>query len=265
MKLRNEETYMRILNRASVAFFIVNDYNKNAIINAEIKCNGSCVAYFNKRNGYYVFLNLEKGTYKFDITCKGFIPASYEVKVSDEQQEIIVAGLRYSSESEELYYTKKVVFNIKNNGKPVENESIRIRLENKVSFLRLIDPIEKNSNIVNINSEFDKRLLYQNYTYDKRQNMIFNLFEYDYENKVYKNSKTYKSNVAEDGYLHPFWNFKTDKFGRVTLPLNTIFFTQPQADLLVTVSKKKYTFTVNTEDTDYIEIDIGKEAEKNGV
>ena len=256
---------MRILNRASVAFFIVNDYTKSAVTNAEIKCNGSCVAYCNKRDGYYVFLNLEKGTYKFDIACKGFISESYEIKVSDTQQERVVVCLKYSAENYDLYNTKKVIFNIKDNGKLIENADVRVRLETKASFLRLIDPIEKNSNIININSEFDKRLLYQDYMYDKRPNMIISLVEYDHVNKVYKSLKKYKSQVAEDGYLHPFWNFKTDKFGRATLPLNTIFFTQTQVEFMVTILKKKYTVTVSTEDTCYVEIDISKEAEKNGV
>lgn len=256
---------MRVLNRASVAFFIVNDYTKNAIINAEIRCNGSCVAYCNKHNGYYVFLNIEKGVYKFDISCKGFIPVSYEVKVSDLQQEKIVVCLRYSSESIALYNAKKVTFNINNNGKPVVDKDIRIMLETKTSFLRLIDPIEKESKFVNINYEFDKRLLYQDYIYDKKRNIIISLVEYDYINKVYKNSKIYKSKVAEDGYLHPIWDFKTDAFGNVTLPFNTIFFTQPQAEFAITVLKKKHMVTVSMEDTEYVEIDISKEVKEDGV
>lgn len=256
---------MRILNRASVAFFIVNDYSKGAISNARIMCNNSYIPYSNKGDGYYSFSNLENGMYKFDIMCDGFKPASYEVKVSDIQPIQIVSCLKYSSDSTDLYNINKIVFYIKNDGKPLENTDIKIKLDTKVLFLKLIDPIEKNSNVININSDFDKRLLYQDYAYDKRQTMVINLNGYDHINKVYQNSKVYKSKVAEGGYLTPLWKFTTDDFGRVILPINPVFFAKPQAELTLTILKKKYSVRINTNDTENIEIDISKGEIKGGI
>lgn len=256
---------MRILNRASVAFFIVNDYSKGAISNARIMCNNSYVPYSNKGDGYYSFSNLEKGTYKFDITCDGFIPVSYEVTVSDIQPTQIVARLKYSSDNAYLYNINKVDFNIKSDEKPLKNTEVKIKLDTKVLFLKLIDPIEKNSNVININSDFDKRLLYQDYTYDKRQTMGINLNGYDHINKVYKNSKVYKSKVTEGGYLTPLWKLVTDDFGRVILPINPIFFAKPQVELTLTILKKKYKVTINTDKTENIDIDISKGEIKGGV
>ncbi len=247
---------MRVLNKASITFFIINDYNKSPVLNVDITCNNKKIAYSKKNDGYYTFMNLEKGHYKFDIHSKQFNKASYEIDLEGIEPIKINCCLKYAADSSELLNLNRIIFHFKDGDNIIKETDVEIKLETKVPFLRLIDNINVGNNLVKINSDYDKRLLFQNYSCGKKLDNIFLFNSYDHNTNLYKNFYKFKNNIEEGEILNPIWNNVTDKYGRVALPINRIFFIKAKSELSVYILNKKFKVIVNSNKVKDIIIDI---------
>lgn len=244
--------------RASVSFYVVDDYNKRAITDAQISCNGSYSFCINKRNGYYEFINLEKGSYIFEVKRNKFVAAKYEVDLLDEQAVELVSCLKYALDNSILNDVDKIVFSIRRNKDFLRNCSVRLLLDEKIPELKLGSLVKYGSKTVNINLEsgFNERLLYQNYVYDKNPDEVIMLSEYDYRKNLYLSKIPIEFEIPKGKYLRPSWDFVTDKFGRFVLPINLLFFKNDSFKLKLIILKEEYELKASIKNENYIYLDV---------
>lgn len=249
---------MRVINKASIIFFLIDNFNKSPLNKGIIKCNGKHVPYLKKNDGYYVFLNLEENHYEFDFSCAGFMPEHYSIDLDGKEPMRVVIPFNYKLDNMLIYNMNKIVFNLKDNGIPLKNADVRIKLDTKVPFLKVIEPIKKGSNQIKINSDFNSKLMFQEYYYSKSPDFKVMFSSYDRKNLAYENEISADKEIAKDGLLYPVWNFKTDNRGSFVLPKNPIFMLKGESDFTLTVNNKEIKAKSENLSTENINIDISK-------
>lgn len=239
---------MKTLNKASIVFLLINNFNKKPITDAIITCKNSRHACVNKMDGYYVFLNMEDSTYEFDIKCMGYESKSYKVELNsntgDDIAEIIVA-LNYSRENYMIYNLEKFLFEIKQDGELVKDTEVLIKLDSKVPFLRVIEPIEKDTNKVTINSSYNGNLLIQEYHCDKYKDREIIFIGYDQEQGCYLSKDKFNEDIQPGALLLPIWKLKTDKNGVAMLPFYQVFMQDNEIKFTAMIDEKKSKFSVD--------------------
>lgn len=250
---------MKVINKASIVFSLIDNYNKAPLTNCIIKCNGKNGSYLKKRDGYYIFLNLEDGHYDFEFSCEGFMPEHYSVDLKDDKELVkAVISFNYKIDNIFVFNMNKVVFNLKDNDKPLINADVKVQLDTKVTFLRVIEPIKKGSNLIKINSDFNTRLMFQEYYYSKKPDFKVVFSSYDRDNLAYENQINADKDIAPDGLLYPIWHFKTDSRGSFVLPINPVFILKDEVDLTLNINNKDIKIKTKTNSTEYVNIDISK-------
>lgn len=243
--------------KASIVFRLVDNVNKGPINNAIVVCEDKNFPCVKKDGGYYVFTNIENGTYAFTIKAQGFISQDYEVTVSQEDVNIITLPMQFSSDNTLLQNIKKVTFILKQKGDLFANQDLTIKVDTINPYLRLIEPISKGNDLMKLGLDFDQRLLYQEYCYDKKPNLNFYIKGYDHDKKAYILKDTYKSKITEDGFLKPVWNLKSDNMGRVVFPISPIFFLRNAAEFSFIIGKKKINVSVESfVDDNIVEVEV---------
>lgn len=250
---------MRLLNKASIVFLLIDNYNKAPLNSCIITCNGKNVEYAKKRGGYYVFLNLEAQHYDFDISCDGFMTEHYSLDL-DENQDVVkvVIPMNYRLDNMSLYNTNKIIFDLKDNGKVLANADVKVRLCNKVPFLRVIGPIKKGTKLIKINSDFNSKLMLQEYYYSKSPDFLIRFTSYNRKELAYENEICAEKDIAPDGLLYPVWHFKTNEKGSFVLPISSVFISKEECEFVLTVNDKDIEIKAKTNTTEHMNIDISK-------
>ncbi len=251
------------LSKASVIFHIMDDYFKVPITNALLKCSDDSAEYIKKNDGYYVFLDLQSGTYNFTIICAGYNTVNYEVEVKGDEPVEIRLSMQASMGDISRMNIDKIVFNLYNDGSLLNNKDIIIRLDTKVSFLKVIDPISRGSNFISINYDYNKNLLFQEYYYDKALDTSIFLVSYDWEKNKYKTREPYQAKANPGGYLKPVWRMKTDKNGRVVLPINSFFMTEENAEFTIICDDLEATVSSEISNNAVVDVNLSKKVESN--
>ncbi len=243
--------------KASIVFRLVDNLNKEPIDDAIVVCKDKSFSCVKKENGYYVFTNIEKGTYVFTIQAKGFISQDYEVVVSEDDVNIITLPMQLSADNTLLKNMKKVIFVLKQKGKPLINQDLTIKVNTINPYFRVIEPISRGNNLMKLGIDFDQRLLYQEYCYDKKPNLSIYIKGYDHNQEAYILKDTYKSKIPEDGFLQPVWNLKSDNMGKIAFAINPIFFLKDNAEFSFVIEKKKINVSVESFlKDDIIEVEV---------
>lgn len=238
------------INEASIVIQLINEFDKRPILNANITCNGRHIPFIKKDTGHYVFINMHNGNYLFDIDAFGFEKKTVTVDLtsSSVSPQLHIVRLNYLMNHPRIPGMKKIVFTVKNKDKLISNRDIKLRLDTKVSQLRVIDPMVKGSKEVVLNSDFNSRFLFQEYSYEKKPNLNILFTGFDYEKKAYLNDEPFKSKVAEGGLLNPVWNFVTDDNGVFVLPIDNTFLQKNVLDFTVFAGKKSSNIVVEIKD-----------------
>ena len=231
--------------QASLALNLVEGVNKTFVDGAVVTCKEANFPCIRKSDGCYVFTDLPKGKYTFVIQKPGFITKEYEVEIGDVQPVIKTVTVQYSVDNYNTSFMNQIVFTLKQKGEIIPNKDVVIKVNTKNPYLRVIEPVTRGSNLLKLNCDFDVRLLYQNYTYDKKANTIICFSSYDHINKSYVLSNTYRSKINEGGLLSPYWEMKTDDKGRILFVINPIFCLKNEIDLSLTIDKKTTNITVD--------------------
>ena len=224
--------------KASLALNLVEGVNKTFVDGAVVTCKEVNFPCIRKTDGCYAFIDIPKGKYTFIIQKPGFITKEYEVEIGDVQPVIRTVTLQYDVNNYSTSFMNQVIFTLKRKGEIIPNKDVTIKINTRNPYLRVIEPVTRGSNLIKLNCDFDARLLYQNYTYDKKANTNICLSSYDHINKAYILSTTYRSKINEGGLLSPYWEMKTDDKGRVLLVINPIFCLKNEVDISLTIDKK---------------------------
>lgn len=247
---------MRVINKASVVFLVLDDYTKEPLTGVTIKCNGELIPYVKKNDGYNVFINMSPGKYRFELFKRGFISMAYEAEVTEVQPVQFVVPMKYSMDNLSANALSKIVFTIKKDGAALTDCNVKIRLNTKVPCLRLIEPIPKGKNTAVINSDYNKRFLYQEYNYDKKSTVDVFFTGYDPEKQVYLTKEFYKSKVPEGGLLRPVWRFITSGRGEFILPINRMFISDGETEFAVSVGDKTVTKKIDVNGNNHVTVEV---------
>lgn len=254
---------MKELSKASVIFHVMDDYFKTPITNAMLKCSDDSAEYIKKNDGYYVFLNLQRRTYNFTITCAGYNDVNYEVELKDNEPVEIRLSMQASMGDISRMNIDKIVFNLYNDGSLVINKDLIIRLDTKVSFLKVIDPISRGSSLIGINYDYNKNLLFQEYYYDKALDTSLFIVSYDWGKNKYKTREPYQFKANPGGYLRPIWRVKTDKNGRVVLPINAFFINEKNAEFTIICDDLEATVSSEISNNAVVDVNLSKKVASN--
>lgn len=221
---------MRTMNYASVVFLLVDSFNKKPIENAVITCNGNYGGYVYKGDGYYVYPNLEKYKYHFEIKCNGFNTEIYNLDVEDDETKNIICTMNYLTGSRMFNADNRLLLEVMTDEKPLKNSNVTIVYKNKIPGLRIIKSSEPGSKDIFLNSDFDTRLIYQDYIYNN--NNIY-ISDYNYMEKCYTIKEGINEEFIEGTFLTPKWNLVTDKNGYLLFLLNEFFNAKDYVELYI--------------------------------
>lgn len=236
---------MKELNRVSLAFLLIDMFTKVPIIRAKIKCNGEVIPYTRKSNGYYVFVNILDKEYDFEISCDGYYTINKKIKVGVNNPIQYTLLMQSCLGDVSLYSKNKVIFDVKKSGKPFANQNVKLRLDTKVVFLKMISPIQKGNNLVEINYDYNTNLLFQEYYYDKNPNFPVFFVGYDLDEKKYRIKEKSDVEVEKGGYLCPVWELKTDHNGRLLFPINSFFISKETANFTLIANSMESSVSIN--------------------
>ncbi len=226
---------MRTMNYASVVFLLVDSFNKKPIENAVITCNENYGGYVYKGDGYYVYPNLEKYKYHFEIKCNGFNTEIYDLDVEDDETKNIICTMNYLTGSGMFNTENRLLLQVMIDEKPLSNSDVSILYKNKIPGLRIIKSSEEGSKDIYLNSDFDTRLIYQSYVYNDKTIYIDN---YNYMEKCYVIKEPINERISEGDFLSPKWNLTTDKNGYLLFLINEFFNAKDYVELYIEVDGK---------------------------
>ncbi|BED92691.1 MAG: hypothetical protein RsTaC01_0530 [Candidatus Paraimprobicoccus trichonymphae] len=212
---------MRLLHRTNLAILLINAFSKQIIRNATIFLNENFFDFVIKDDGYCVFYDLEPSEYKINIICPGF--KDKEIKIETEENGIVIIKQKifYSIDSPFLRDSLKFEFHTKN----LKNQKIILEQENNLNFLKLANPIEKDSREVFMNiQELDTKLLYQDYIYFLNEVKTKLPFDgYDIIKNCYLLKEPAQNKIESGGKFKILWDLETDNLGKTVLPYSNFF------------------------------------------
>ncbi len=230
---------MRVLYKASLVFLLTDIYSKIPIRYASILCNGKQNPYTKKASGEYVFSNLYPGKYRIDIICKGFADTRVDLDVRANETRTVTMSLPYSSDNDLVLKLPRFEIIVKSGGKLLKNKDVRIRLQNNLNFLKVIEPIRANTNSVSLNIEKSSSLTLQRYAYSiSGGEKQFYIYAYDPMTSQYLTQELVDMNLLPGGMLYPIWDLKTDMNGKVILPILKQFMKEGPIELEVSADGK---------------------------
>ena len=230
---------MRTLYTASLVFLLNDMYTKEPIEGAIILCDGKQIRYGRKKGGYYVFSNLYPKRYRIDIVCRGFIDLKLDINARSNETKVVLLNLPYSSDNKSLQNMKRFEMYINVDGNAWKNKNVRLKLKNELGFLKLIEKAEKKKSEISLNIGRNTSLTLQRYIYATKEteNEIY-IFSHDIIKNKYMLKEPLKADLEPEGFLHPIWNLKTDKNGKVILPVFRQFMKEEKAKIEIFTNEK---------------------------
>lgn len=211
---------MRLIYKASLVFLLKDIYSKLPITTAVILCNGKQNPYTRKRDGYYVFSNLYPGDYNISIICKGHTDLNFSVNLKENETQVMSFDMPYTVDNPNLTNLTRFEITLYNHKQLLANSDIMLKLKNNAEFLKLIEPVEPESDEIKLNVDMLNGIIGQKYVYKvKKKEHEITLFGYDQEKKCYVLKEPSNEKLEAGGKFYPLWSLKTDDIGRLMMPL----------------------------------------------
>ncbi len=254
---------MRQIYKASIVILLTDIYTRLPITNAAILCNGRQNPYTRKSDGYYVFSNLYPQKYNIDIMCAGYTDINFSVNLRENETKIIMTDMPYTVGNPLLTNIDRFEFSIKKDGQPFAKKEIYVKLENPLNFLKLVNPIEPDSEDISLNVDLNRNLMVQRYKYtvnEKEYDMFFS--GYDNDKKTYILKEPAPEKIEADGEFRIYWKLKTDKLGRAILPHLKQFMKEENLSFKISAKDQDSDASVTVKDTDekgrvfYIDVNL---------
>lgn len=233
---------MRLLYSASLIIMLIDILTKNPIKEAVILCNGKQNPYVSKDNGYYIFCNLYPGKYNVYIYANGYVSKELNVSLEFGESKKFMLELSFESTNQKLVNIPRIEFSIFKDKELVKNKDLKLTLKTPIKILKLIQNIEKGEQEIILNVPENNNFILQNYIYsvkmqkpDEKENSSEELknyldendminypmffLGYDKSNNMYILDKEVGVSLPMGGTFLPYWNLKTDKKGKVILPI----------------------------------------------
>lgn len=242
---------MAILNRASVGFTILDNFDKTYLNNAIITCSAPYNTCIKKGSGTYAFINMSDGDYKFEVSCFGYISMKFDVNVRAGRPVMIVACMNLSRVNNKLFSNDSINFRLKDGNNTINNENIEICLESKVPFLRVAEDTSKNADRLKLNIDYNPLLVYQ----DLKAGEDFIIRLSTYNDDGYKVEPGCPA-LEQGDLLKPVWNIRTDENGGMVLPINKFYMPKEDIDFIIKYRDKSQRVKANIRSNNDIEINF---------
>ncbi|MDR1627207.1 MAG: hypothetical protein LBR79_00350 [Oscillospiraceae bacterium] len=242
---------MRQIYKASIVILLTDIYTRLPITNAVILCNGKQNPYTRKPDGYYVFSNLYPLKYNIDIMCAGYTDINFPVTLRENETRIIMTDMPYTVGNPLLTNVDRFEFSVKKGGEPFAQKEIYVKLENPLSFLKLVNPVEPDSEDIPLNVDLNRNLMVQRYKYnvgEKEYDMFFS--GYDNDKKTYILKDPAPEKIETEGEFRIYWKLKTDKSGRAVLPHLKQFMKEEDLSFKISAKDQDGNASVTVKDTD---------------
>jgi len=244
----------KILHKTAVVFMFVDGVDKVPIINVNILCNNKKVPFIIKDDGYIVFSNLEYNNYNFQVFSPGFFAKNYNIEVKKKNDAPLIIDI-FQRNNLHPRNGKKILIEIKKDGKTVPNLPVFIMQETKINTLKILEPVLENNEYIKLNSSYNLNITYQKYFYEKIEDFI-TINEFNHSVKLYVLNKATKKLIPGDGVLKPVWELFTDKFGVLNLPVNKLFMENEEVELKLKFLEQEKNIQVKTSGSEFITLEI---------
>ena len=155
---------MRLLYSASLVIMLIDILTKSPIKNAVILCNGKQNPYVSKDDGYYVFCNLDPGSYKIFISASGYINKEFDTSIEFGESKKFILFLSFQSTNLRLLNVPRIEFLIKKNKQILKNQEIKF-ISKTPEMIKMIQKIKKGDQEVILNVPENNFFIFQNFIY----------------------------------------------------------------------------------------------------
>jgi len=211
-----------IQKKASLVFQLHDDYTEKPVLTARVRENRGGYQAINKRDGYYVFINLEPMEYTFTIEAPNFLRVIKKVDLSVSQEQVIIkVRLQHDVSSNLLNNATRIYGCLKDSlGQPLVNQHFNVAVLSKANNLRLVEDVKKGSTSIKIYGgdryflEGRKLLVMEKEKYAFIEVEIF-----DTEQDCFRLNQAISSGFKTGATLYYSWQLETNKKGEFLLPI----------------------------------------------
>jgi len=214
-----------IRKRASVIFYLVDDFFGKAVKTANISVSGQDLPFVNKQDGYYVFPNLPQGNYTFTIQAPNYLSTERSCPVSEDQPAIIQINMQHDTSSRLIDDITRIKGTLTDkNGNLLKNEIIEVVVISPATYVRLVEDVSKGQDKVKLYSEKGYQLEGKLFFISGEKNSeSIRICKYDQENDFCLIENKLKNKYNSGTQLYAMWELKTDNSGEFILPLPISF------------------------------------------
>lgn len=213
-----------IRKKISMVIRLLDDYTGEEISTGEITLEEKRIDAINKKDGYYVFVNLEPGIYTVQIQAPYYLETAQEVEVSDLSSSFPVVTLRLKHKlgSPRLYHATCIQGQVETEiGRHLSSQRVYIYLKPSLHQIRLMEKIKKGSRkmrlLIRPTDEMDGQMI--GFDIENSKELHHTIDFYDRESSTFRLKEPTQQEYEAKTSIYPMWELKTDEYGRFILPV----------------------------------------------
>ncbi|KAB2951938.1 hypothetical protein F9B85_10290 [Heliorestis acidaminivorans] len=230
----------RFKEQASVIFYLTDDHTGNAITNGLIKTEMAIpLSYVNKKNGYYVFTNLQKKVNTkylcFTIEAEPYVPVEIEVDLTSEAPALFHINMYHKPNSNEIKGLTSIEVVVKEQKQLLVKEAIGLAVKSSTTSLRLVEDVTTGQEIIKLYSKQSYRLEGKSWLIEAEDGQLesFQIKTYEAKENHYSLEKPLHNQYTAGALVYPLWRLRTDEQARVVLPLPRVGRGEETVELLL--------------------------------
>ncbi|OEF97128.1 carboxypeptidase-like regulatory domain-containing protein [Desulfuribacillus alkaliarsenatis] len=241
MSINAQVQRCQVSHKASVVFYILDSYTGYPVTHASIQIADIPLRpYVNKKDGYYVFTNLESTDYTFVIEADSYMKVTRKVNVGEQAPPVLPIHLQHRSDSKLIQDTTRIELKLRDQQhKPIEvGKEILVALLSHSVCARAIEDTAADETHLPIYSNQGHALVGKQWLIHRGDNQIEVVKIIDYVSKEgrYTIEKPLASPLEIGTLLYPAWSLLTDEQGVVLLPLPKTFI-QEEVELYIYIDE----------------------------
>lgn len=211
-----------IQKKASLVFQLIDDYSEKQVVTARIRESTGCCQAINKRDGYYVFINLAPKEYIFTIEAPNFQKVTKKIDLGLAQEPVIMkVRLQHGVFSNLLNNATRILGRLDDKaGQPLANHSFMLAVISKANNLRLVEDVKKGSTKIKIYGGDKYSLEGRKFLIAEKDKYSFIEIEgYDLEEDCFRLNGALDLSYKTGTVLYHSWQMETNHKGEFILPV----------------------------------------------
>jgi|GEM_PF-5479807 len=228
--------------KASVVFYLVDDFTGRAVKTARISADGRDMPFVNKRDGFYVLANLPPSQYRFAIEAPDYLPLEKEMTVSGEGPVVLTASMQHDVNSKLLEQVTRIKgLVLDKSEQPLQNSQAQVTVISSSPFGRLMEGAGQGGKEIQLYSKEASLLEGKRFLLNgpKVQEWI-KIARSDPGQGICSLEDELQKEHSSGTPIYPLWELKTSAGGEFILPL-PVGFTEEETAVEVRVWQGKKT------------------------